>query len=418
MAKCFMAADEVYQRFLTRQLERCSKLLPEGVPTDVDLFNQAVAFVGFGIQHDYIILEQAVPSILQETTEVRRQVVVSAILDTLQNGNADLTSFKVAAAVRHKEWRRVKPQVFTVWIHLDVSSWPPYLNALKLLGTDVEVVQVSDVEFAFAKLEQGKPEFISESVDFLFKCQMKARSGLEAITEASEVFELLRGAMNCAAMRTSLRISTTATAEFCRHYPPQCYIAISEAGDIFTAPSYLQARATHHTVSEAALTKVEIVLSHFRHKVKEGSTKEQVLAAILTTGQGVDNVYPSAQFLQLWIALENLALVDSGNSHEVAKRISRLWASDGVNETKEILTVLAKKRNKFVHEGYFDHDDDASLSFLRWIVAKVIFRVIHLSPTIKTTEALTAFYSVSGQKRKVLDARAQGIEAAKLLLSE
>jgi hypothetical protein len=368
----------------------------------------------FFFQYSTFLLAELVPSLASAPAHLRDPLCLTAVYETFLSKRRSIVEFQRSGAKLGEALKKRPLKQCTAWVHLDVGQPPTFLKALTIDRQPLELVPIKELTQRCAK--QKLSDFVQQHGDhvlhketWLLKASIKAHSKEEALAALLQLSEIVRGTMNFTANnRTTLTL--TGTKETCHHYPPLIYATMEADDEPQLLSGYGASKAKRNPIPDADEETVKEILRFFEPQVRKSTVRKLLAESLILANAGYDNIYPAHQFLSLWVAMERLALVDSGSTVEVRRRLVHLWENGPESELPAALEQLSKIRNRLVHEGVYEHEADGALLWLRFCFAQCWRRLFRLSKDLKTVTSLSQFYSAGGQSVSSLRDRAKGLE--------
>lgn len=358
---------------------------------------------------DEFLIGNSIPELRKVSVQHWSPLIGGAVYATYRKGKEDFDLFLKECRRSVKLWNARPLQQYEIWIHLDISSPPAWLTSSSIMGIAFDVVSRNHLTRHLSSDDIEEARLLNKidfsSTRWFFHTHISARDSDEAFDRATQSFELLRSILNWAFHSHVLRGSFGRTKEASIHYPPRIYAERAESEKPNLYPGYGVIKSANSAIQERDEGRAKEWLGVFKTELRPKTIKGRIAESMVLAAEGLDSIYPSHQCLAIWTALERLSLVESGSPSEVAKRIPRIWQNGADVDLALALKQLAQQRNRLVHEGQFEHDNEAALMWLRLIFANVLLRLMDMQKRIRHLDSLNEV--LTGQTRTLTAVRAR-----------
>ena len=363
---------------------------------------------------------------------VRRSIIFRWIKYKKEINNTDhYSSFRRAVNVEIKNIKKKEMEYF-VLMFLNVRE--ESLNGLKsidILGNSLNFIKWNDVNkldmVGLWKEVRSYKRYcpILMKLPYKYKPQpntdiftpismrIAAHNPEIAVELASERLDTLRSIFNTSSIIGSYTYFRSTPKPLSKILPTPIYIIFNKGRHVETYYTIESFDYKAEKINIKRKKSIEFLLTKFAKSPIPDSMWHHILKILNQYQKALDTNLPEAAYLAMWQVLENSIRFRKENikNQEIRSRISILLGLDPL--VQEILTILADKRNDFVHFGESIKYDDQTFFILKMITDSVIYELINLAKKFTTLPEVKEYLSLSSLGKNDLQRKIDVIKIIK-----
>jgi hypothetical protein len=360
-----------------------------------------------------ISLEGAARGIERQLPELVLKAVGRCMLDS----QAGTEAFIAKLNEEHALWCRSPVRHYRFAFACDVdpsaTAWPVTTllgleSGVGDAGTVEAIIGVENLEAAWVKCAPEHSEVQIASFAYLV-ITAGGRDTNEATLAAVEAVELWRACLNCAYSAGQKTIQFGETRPRSRFRACPVMFTVDDQRQVVVTDCMAAGGYGRESLTDSRRDIAAKLLALFAERPAETDSLHRLFRAMLAFQEAIDSWRPADQFLGIWRSVEILSGVVRGDTNEIAKRIGLLWPEQAEEVTGR-LRALAPLRNKLVHEGEFDNDEQSPVVMLGHLASIAMMRYSVLAVDFPANEDFNEYYAcvtagdeVLHRKKRVAD---------------
>lgn len=363
---------------------------------------------GFGHEASALLLVSCIEGLPEEPHgDKLEELVLRALIASKIRDKASQEGFLEILAEFIQDFTNTAPKPFHCMFFLQVNAIPEWLLEKPILGYKIKLAPKVAWRAAATKLDRIYDLTEIKEIDIVqmiaVEIRVLAKDSQAAIAAAAKVSGIIRGSYHASQGDTW---TMTGRAGPSSKFGPSPLFLVREGRKHIEWAYTPQFDPTSLTLPDQCPRRMALLLDCLSKEPKRHTPREVLAEALEVFAASGDEYRVQHEFLGLWQTLEKLSLADGGDTNRVATNIGNLWRN-GSETIRYQLLAIAPMRNKLVHLGAYDVEQQSVTFLLIRIVRNTLIQFAQLTAKLKTKQHFLDVFSMMTLSPRALKTKSE-----------